>query len=88
MEHVAQSCAARIGFLCARENRPVPVGFIGAISHFTIFALPRVGDLLRTEVHIEQELFEVSLVFARVFVGEQAVAEGYLKIALQKEQHA
>ena len=65
-----------------------PVGFIGALSHFNLFSLPRVGDMLRTEVHVEQELFEVSLVFARVFVRETLIADGYLKIALQKEENA
>ena len=29
IEHMAQSAAARIGWCCRAEGRPVPVGFIG-----------------------------------------------------------
>lgn len=83
LEHVAQSCAARIGYLCACNHQPVPVGFIGAVSHFTFHFLPRVGDTLCTDVHVEQELFDVSLVSAKVFEGDRLVADGYLKIAIK-----
>jgi len=87
VEHIAQSCAARIGYICQQEQRQVPVGFIGTLNRFVFHALPPVGALLTTEITVEQELFEVSLVSARVFSGESLLAEGSLKIALQKESH-
>ena len=83
IEHMAQSAAARDGWSCRKAGREVPVGFIGAVSHFTAFRLPPAGAHLATSLRIVQQVGPVSLAEATVETAEGPVAEGRLKIFLQ-----
>lgn len=84
IEHMAQSAAARVGWCCRAEGRAVPVGFIGAVSHFTAHRLVRVGTCLHTALRIVQQVGPVSLAEVTVAAEDGPVAEGRLKIFLQE----
>ena len=86
IEHIAQSAAARIGYIYMQKNEPVPLGFIGSVDKMTIFALPNAGDVLWTTLKVEQEVFDITMVSAEVRVGETLIAQGLLKIFLKKEE--
>ena len=83
IEHMAQSAAARIGWCCRAEGRPVPVGFIGAVSRLELHDLPRTGAHLRTRLRIVQEIGPLSLAEVRTEADGRPLAEGNLKIYLQ-----
>lgn len=83
IEHMAQSAAARIGWCCRAEERPVPVGFIGAVSRLELHDLPRTGAHLRTRLRIVQEIGPLSLAEVRTEADGRPLAEGNLKIYLQ-----
>lgn len=83
IEHMAQSAAARIGWCCRAEGRPVPVGFIGAVSRLEFHDLPRTGAHLRTRLRIVQEIGPLSLAEVRTEADGRPLAEGNLKIYLQ-----
>lgn len=83
IEHMAQSAAARIGWCCRAEGRPVPVGFIGAVSRLELHDLPRTGVHLRTRLRIVQEIGPLSLAEVRTEADGRPLAEGDLKIYLQ-----
>lgn len=84
IEHMAQSAAARVGWCCCAEGRAVPVGFIGAVSHFTAHRLVRVGTCLHTVLRVVQQVGPISLVEVAVVAEGGPVAEGQLKIFLQE----
>lgn len=86
IEHIAQSAAARIGYIYTRRNEPVPIGFIASVDKMTIFALPKAGDTLRTTLKVEQEVLGITMVSAEVFAGETPIAGGLLKIFIKEEQ--
>ena len=82
IEHIAQTCAARLGYY----NRfvlktDVRLGFIGEVKDLDILRLPREGELIETTITIVQEIFDVTLVTAEVRVGEEVIATTRLKIA-------
>ena len=83
IEHMAQSAATRIGWCCRAEGRPVPVGFIGAVSRLELHDLPRTGVHLRTRLRIVQEIGPLSLAEVRTEADGRPLAEGNLKIYLQ-----
>lgn len=85
IEHVAQSAAARVGYLHTSKGEPIPLGFIGSVNKMDLHARPRTGDELHTTIKVEQEIFDITLVSATVRVQEQLIAEGQLKIFLKKE---
>ena len=84
IEHFAQSAAARIGFLFVQNKKSVPVGFIGAVSKFAVYSYPSVGSELWTVVSIVQEVGNITLVRVQSWVEDQLIAEGDLKIYLNK----
>lgn len=82
IEHMAQSAAARVGWLCRESGQPVPIGYIGSVSHFQADRLPLVGETVETDIRVIQEVFDISLVAATSRIGDQTVARCELKIFL------
>ncbi len=83
VEHMAQSAAARIGYLFRTRGEAVPIGYIGSVNRFVLHRLPRVGEQLTTTLRILQEVYQVSLVEAEVRVGDEVVATTRMKIFLE-----
>lgn len=84
IEHIAQSAAARVGYIYTQKKEPVPLGFIGSVDKLTINALPKVNDSLITRISIVQELFDITLVSAEVKAGDEVIATCRMKIFLKK----
>lgn len=86
IENIAQTCAARIGYVNKYIlRRGIQIGFIGSVRHFFVKRLPRIGEQVRTSVHIEQEVFGMTLATATVCVGEELLAQTEIKIAVREE---
>lgn len=85
IEHIAQSAAARIGYIYLQRNEPVPLGFIGSVDKLTLHCLPEVGQELSTEITIIQEVFDITLVSARVSTSDGVIAECRMKIFLESK---
>ncbi|MCM1168342.1 MAG: hydroxymyristoyl-ACP dehydratase [Bacteroides sp.] len=83
IEHMAQSAAARAGWLALQKGEKVRLGFIGSVNNFEVNGLPCVGQELRTEVSVVQEVFGISLVRAVVFADGGEIARGEMKIVLE-----
>lgn len=86
IEHIAQSAAARVGFIYTRKGELVPLGLIGSIDKLKIYALPKLGDELYTEIKIIQEVGDITLIAAKTTVGETLIAECRMKIFLKTEE--
>jgi len=83
VEHVAQSCAVRIGYICKVIRRePIRLGIIGAIRDFDIRFLPPVGSLLSTTITLVSEVFGMTLVDAEVRCSGGIAATCSMKISL------
>ena len=83
IENIAQTCAARMGYinkyLSADE---VKIGFIGSIKDLVFEALPKVGDELNTTIEVVSEIFAITLVNAKVEVGDKQIATCEMKISI------
>ena len=87
LENMAQSSAARIGYLCKFIlHVPVRVGYIGAIRKFRVYRLPVVGETLTTTILFREDVFGISLVDAVARVGEDLIAEASLKTTLGEKE--
>ena len=87
LENMAQSSAARIGYLCKYIlHVPVRIGYIGAIKKFRVHRLPAVGETLATTILFREDVFGISLVDAVVRIGEERIAEASLKTALGEKE--
>lgn len=81
-ENIAQTCAARLGYLSLASGQAVKLGYIGAISNMQVFRTPQTGQTIETEINVLQEVFNITLVHAVVKCGDEVIAETDLKIAL------
>jgi predicted hotdog family 3-hydroxylacyl-ACP dehydratase len=84
VENIAQTAAARAGYVSYTENKPVLVGYIGAISNLQIYLLPKTGDELITEITIENQIFDVTLISGKITCNGHLVAQCKMKIFINQ----
>ena len=84
VENIAQTAAARAGYISQLENKPVALGYIGAIKNLEIFFLPQTGDKLITEITVENQIFDVTLISGKISCNEKEVAKCEMKIFINQ----
>jgi hypothetical protein len=84
MENIAQTAALRAGYVARGENIPVAVGYIGAVSNFEIFDLPKVNDEIETEITVENQIFDVTVLKGKVWKNENLLARCEMKLFISK----
>ena len=84
VENIAQTAAARAGYMASIENKPVLVGYIGAIKNLEIFFLPPAGAQLITEVTIENQIFDVTLISGKIICNAKTAAQCEMKIFINQ----
>ena len=82
MENIAQTCAARMGYINLNNGEKVKIGVIGAVSTFEVIRTPKVGEQIVTTIEVIEELFQITLVKAVVRCGTEELANANMKIAL------
>ncbi|MBR6749009.1 MAG: hydroxymyristoyl-ACP dehydratase [Bacteroidaceae bacterium] len=83
IEHIAQSAAARIGYIFTRKGEAVPLGFIGSVDKMQLHTLPPVGKQLHTTITVVQEVMGITLIRAEVVCDNEPVAQCNMKIFLE-----
>lgn len=81
MENMAQTCAARMGWLNMTRGEQVSIGVIGEIKQCEFLRQPVVGELITTHVHIEEDVFHLTLADVVMQVGSETVGRATMKIA-------
>ena len=82
MENIAQTCAARMGYINLTKNEAVKIGVIGAVNNFEVFRTPKVGDVIVTTIEVIEEMFQITMVKATIKCGDETIVQGNMKIAL------
>ena len=84
MENIAQTCAARIGFYNKYIlEKPVEVGYIGAIREYVVYGLAEAGSVITTTVDVEEEIFGMTMARATVRCGERTLATARIKLSVK-----
>ena len=84
VENIAQTAAARAGYIAKTENKPVLTGYIGAVNNLQIFMLPKTGDELITEITIENQIFDVTLISGKISCNNELIAQCNMKIFINQ----
>ena len=87
VENIAQTAAAKAGYVSKIENKPVLVGYIGAVNNLQIFSLPKTGDELITEITVENQIFDVTLISGKITCNQQLIAQCNMKIFISKPKN-
>lgn len=87
VENIAQTCAARIGFVNKYiYRRDIQVGVIGAVKNLEVLARPKAGATITTTVDVIQEIFGMTLASATVTCGDETLVRTQIKIAVRNEE--
>ena len=84
MEHAAQSCAARAGWVQRQQGKEVKIGYIGAIKQIEATRFPEVGETVVTEARVLQEVLNISLIGCTTRIGDEVIATTTLKLAIME----
>ena len=69
------------------ENKPVEVGYIGAIKDFEVFSLPKVNEELNTEIIIENQVFNVTVLLGKVWHNDKLIAQCEMKVFMDDKTY-
>lgn len=84
VENIAQTAAASAGYISHTQNKPVLVGYIGAVNSLQVFSLPKTGDELITEITTENQIFDVTLISGKITCNGQLIAQCKMKIFINQ----
>ena len=82
IENVAQTCAARTGYINISSGKEVRIGVIGALRDIEIHSLPITGSTITTRIEVSDEVFGMTLAQAESRCGDTLLASGTIKTAL------
>lgn len=85
MEHMAQSCAARVGYLSYLRHIPPRIGFIAQIKAWELFRFPKSGELLETDILVQYETMGITLADVTVRSAGELMAVGQFKTFLKED---
>lgn len=83
IENIAQTAAAWTGYKTKMENKPIREGFIGAIKNLVIYALPELNSTIETEVKVEYQVMNATVISGKIRSDEKLLAECEMKIFLK-----
>ena len=76
IENMAQTCALFAGHRAQELGKEAPVGFIASIKNVVIKRKPGIGENLRTEIKITNELMNMQIAIASVFDEQDSLLAG------------
>ena len=86
IENMAQTAAAGAGYNSKPNNKPVQIGYIGSVKNLDIFLLPKINDEIITEITVENQLFNVTIISGKIWCNEKLVAQCEMKIFLDEKK--
>lgn len=86
IENIAQTAASRAGYISLSNKIPVMVGYIGAIKDLEIYFLPKLHDILETEIEIVNQIFQVTLIIGVIRTKGREVAKCEMKIFITQNK--
>jgi predicted hotdog family 3-hydroxylacyl-ACP dehydratase len=83
IENIAQTCAARLGYINTVILKDVVrLGFIGAMKSLSINSLPEVHTKLETTIEVVNEVFNITLVNATTLCEGEVLVTCEMKISV------
>ena len=82
VENIAQTCAARIGYVNLMNKESVRLGFIGAVRNLSILGTPKIGETIETTITVKEEIFQMTLVDAEIRLNGSVIVNAEMKIVL------
>ncbi|MHB8208512.1 3-hydroxyacyl-ACP dehydratase [Mucilaginibacter sp.] len=82
-ENIAQTAAAGFGYITLQNKKPIAAGYIAAVKNLEIFALPKVGETIETNVAVTNQVFNVTIISGSVKCKGKLLASCEMKIYIK-----
>ena len=86
IEHMAQAAALYIGFKNYGEEQNAKEGFIASIKKLYIQSLPKVDQVITTEVSIVHEIMHMTTVKLSTFSNGNEIANAHMNTVLKVDE--
>lgn len=83
IENMAQTAALGAGYFFIENDKPIKIGFIGAIKNLVITDWPKIGSQIITQVKETYSISSIKVVEGEIRLGDKIIASCELKIFLQ-----
>jgi predicted hotdog family 3-hydroxylacyl-ACP dehydratase len=80
LENIAQTVAAGNGYNEQIANKKVSGGYIVGVKNFEVFSLPKINDLLTTDIVVIGKLFNMTAIQGKIICNNNLVAQCEMKI--------
>jgi predicted hotdog family 3-hydroxylacyl-ACP dehydratase len=80
VESMAQTAAAGTGYMCIKNQKKIPVGYIGAVQNLEVYDWPPENAEIMMEINLITNILQVSLVSGIVKFGEKVMSSCEMKI--------
>ena len=80
LEHMAQSAAARNGYLAVSRGEKPRLGFIGSVDNASFRRPPRIGERITTTVEVLETVMDIILIAVTSRVDGEPIAECRTKL--------
>ena len=84
IENIAQTAAARAGFISAVEKKIPAIGYIGDVKNLEIAGLPKINEELETEIILENQIFDISILRGIIRCDKKEIASCEMKIFISQ----
>jgi len=84
IENIAQTAAARAGFIALQKNEKPAVGFIGSVKRLKIVSLPIVNSQIISTVEAMHDIGNVSIIKGTIKQADIIIAECEMNIFLEE----
>ncbi len=85
IENMAQTAAIQSGYMAQQQQEKPPIGFIAGIKRLEINGLPKVGESIETVIEMTQQVFNIRLIIAQIYVHQELLASCEMKISVQEK---
>ncbi len=85
IENIAQTAALRAGHMALVNGTPVRNGYIGSVKDLEILALPKVNDELITEIRIDGQIGNMTILTGQVWSGTELIAKCDMRVLEEEE---
>ena len=85
VESMAQTAAAGTGYLYRKNNKKVPIGYIGAVQKLEVLDWPPANGEIIMEINLITNILQVSLVSAVVKYKGKTMATCEMKIFVNNQ---
>ena len=82
LENVAQTAAARAGYLALESGEAVSLGFIASFKNVMCHRFPHVDNSIETHIQFEQTVLNMSIFIAQIYCDQKELLTCEIRILI------